>query len=127
MIDLILPPVALQERYGIFVGNCDTLHVERNAISTRRFFKFRFELSVIDGIRVFGFLGRLIVVRQNELRGCTIGVRFHAIQGRDPLDATEMNMRKQWLVADNMASNAATAVLVETPRPRMVREIENYA
>lgn len=53
--------------HGIFVGNCNSLVIENNYLTFQRFRKTS-TLS-INGIRVFGTLGRRIVIRQNHLVG----------------------------------------------------------
>jgi hypothetical protein len=59
----------VKERHGIFVGNCDSFVIENNFLSLRRFTSTA--NSSIDGIRIFGFLGRRQVIRQNHLAAAT--------------------------------------------------------
>ncbi len=57
------------------------------------------------GIRVFGHLGRTMIVRQNHIEGANVGVRF------EPLGALASGIQAcQWLVADNMATQSAQPV-----------------
>ncbi|TVQ17824.1 MAG: right-handed parallel beta-helix repeat-containing protein [Leptolyngbya sp. DLM2.Bin15] len=55
----------VNERHGIFVGNCKSLVIENNYLSLQRFRGTA--ASPIDSIRVHGFLGRRIIIRQNHL------------------------------------------------------------
>jgi hypothetical protein len=55
----------IKERHGIFVGNCNSLVIENNFLSLQRFSTTA--NSNIDGIRLYGFLGRRIIIRQNHL------------------------------------------------------------
>ncbi|MBM0740403.1 right-handed parallel beta-helix repeat-containing protein [Phormidium sp. CLA17] len=58
-------PNTNQKRHGVFVGNCSSLVIENNYLTLRRFNGTA--NLFIDGIRVFGTLGRRIVIRQNHL------------------------------------------------------------
>lgn len=55
----------IKERHGIFVGNCNSLVIENNFLSLQRFSTTA--NSDIDGIRLYGFLGRRVIIRQNHL------------------------------------------------------------
>ena len=52
----------------------------------------------IDGIRVFGRLGRSIMIRENHLTGFNVGIHFE-LRGASP--ATPM-----WLINDNLAEGS---------------------
>ncbi len=55
----------VNERHGIFVGNCKSLVIENNYLSLQRFRGTA--ASPVDSIRVHGFLGDRIIIRQNHL------------------------------------------------------------
>jgi hypothetical protein len=55
----------------------------------------------IDGIKVFGYLGWMAIVRQNHIINATTGIRFVPL---------EFLHKPQWIVADNMAQGAAITV-----------------
>jgi hypothetical protein len=99
-IGVFLSPAA-DERHGIFVGNCDSLIVKDNYVQVRRFPVTQF--LPVDGIRVYGFLGWMMIVGQNHLVNCTTGIRVQ------PLGSTAQ--AHQWLVADNAMPGAAQAVI----------------
>lgn len=112
-IGILLSPV-VRDRHGIFVGNCDSLIVQDNYARVKRF-PVTSEVS-IDGIRIYGHLGRMMVVRQNHLVGSTVGIRVKALSGDEG--------KPQWIVTDNVAPNSKSAVLA----PPKVRGIaDNYA
>lgn len=114
-IGVLLPPGA-RERHGIFVGNCDSLIVQNNYASVRRF-SVTSPLS-IDGIRIYGHLGRMMIVRQNHLVGTTVGIRVEPLTVAGTKQGTP-----QWIVTDNVAPNADKAVTA----PSSVRKPYNYA
>jgi len=109
-----LSPVA-RGRHGIFVGNCDSLIIQNNYASVQRF-PVTSKVS-IDGIRIHGHLGRMMIVRQNHLVGTTTGIRVVPLSGAE-------HGTPQWIVTDNVAPNARNAVIA----PSSVRgRSDNYA
>ena len=114
---LVLLSPAARERHGIFVGNCDSLIVQNNYASVRRFSVT--SQASIEGIRIYGHLGRMMIVRQNHLVGATVGIRVVPLT----VAGTGQGRRSQWVVTDNVAPNARNAVLA----PPSVRGIaDNY-
>ncbi|SET07047.1 hypothetical protein SAMN05216326_11115 [Nitrosomonas marina] len=101
-IHVLLPPVTVHRRGGIFCGNCNHLSIIDNHITIQRFSFSR--QTEIEGIRIFGTMGRMFIVRQNYMSNCTIGVRVHPI-GSNP------DINNQWMVADNMMPQASLAVV----------------
>jgi hypothetical protein len=97
-IGIMLAPVAFRERYGIFIGNCNSSIVENNYIRVKRFL---FTLQKhIEGVRIFGYLGRMMLVKGNHLEHFTIGFYIN------PLNQIDKQLF-QWAVTDNMAPNAS--------------------
>jgi hypothetical protein len=102
-----------RDRHGIFVGNCDSLLIEKNNIRLSRVPAT--EQLEIDGIRVWGQLGDRIHVTQNHLRGdrradtdlsiFDTGIRVHPNSQR-PAGAL-------WLVDQNVAPARQTPVRAE--------------
>ncbi len=112
-INLIVAPVTERRRGGIFVGNCNNLTVQNNQILTQRFPLSR--RVRLEGVRVFGLLGRMLMMNQNYMTHCNIGIRVTPVEiGNDSV---------QWLIADNMMPNAQLAVAA----PRIVRSRNNLA
>lgn len=109
---LLPPPEVSSERHGIFVADSDSLLVENNQVIV-----WRFESTAgtaIDGIRVYGGLGPMMLVRQNHVVGCTTGVFVRPV---GPAGSQLL-----WLVADNAAPG--TTVAVDAPDTR-VRKRDN--
>jgi hypothetical protein len=99
-IGVFLSPAA-DERHGIFVGNCDSLIVKDNYVQVHRFPVTKF--LPVDGIRVYGFLGWMMVIGQNHLVNCTTGVKVQ------PLGSVARPY--QWLVTDNAMPSTAQPVI----------------
>jgi hypothetical protein len=118
-IEAIVPSTAVGERHGIFCGHNASLVIENNLLSLRRF-GWGVQQRV-EGIRVYGNLGALMIVRQNHMLGFTIGAFIN------PLNYSKR--RQQWLVADNMAVSSQHAVEITPPAAGLepLRESENYA
>jgi hypothetical protein len=104
-----IPIQTVRERHGIFVGNCDSATIVDNYVNIDR--SLLPDIKV-EGIRIFGTLGRRVMVRGNQLDGCTLGVLFHPLT---PLP-TGNNAGKrdvQWIVDDNVAIGAAPLLNIE--------------
>lgn len=121
-VNCTLPSTATGERHGIFVGNGDSVLIDDNKITLQRTGSTS-ELH-IEGIRVFGYMGKRMIVRHNHIADFNTGVRFN------PLNPLGDPRRPQWLIADNVASvsitNDNTNIPIADQRAR-VRQSENYA
>ncbi len=64
--------------YGVFVGNAETVRILGNdmALSPRPNFRQFFA----QGIRIWGFVGREVLVSQNRISMATMGVRLHHVE-----------------------------------------------
>jgi Family of unknown function (DUF6519) len=91
---------ATRGRHGIYVGNVSSLKIRSNRLSLER--PAGSQAVQIDGIRVFGRLGRSVFIRENHLDGFNIGVNF-VLRGTAP--ATPM-----WAINDNLAEGSSPAV-----------------
>lgn len=117
-IEAIIAPLAMA-RGGIFSGNCDTLKINNNFVRLRRLPLTRRMLA--KGITAHGFFGDMMIVSENHLVDCTVGVYINFLN-------TDIGQRRfQWRVAYNMAPNAMRIVEVEGERPRAVTKVNNFA
>jgi hypothetical protein len=91
---------ATRGRHGVFVGNVRSLSIRGNRVTLAR--PSGTQNMQVDGIRVFGRLGRMAIIRENHLTGFNIGVRFE-LRGALPL--TPM-----WMINDNLAEGSNPAV-----------------
>lgn len=92
-IRLRVPPLVIHRRGGIFVGNCNHLTISQNQINVQRY-QWTSQ-TPIEAVRVFGQLGRMMIIDQNYATNCSVGFRIV------PLDAN-LKSKYQWLVADNL-------------------------
>jgi nitrous oxidase accessory protein NosD len=102
---------AKNERHGIFVGNCDSLLVESNYINIKRDPRKKI---MIDGIRVYGHLGKFMIIRQNHVVDFRTGIFIK------PLNVVSTPL---WLVQYNMLQNSEKQV----DAPNSVKKEQNYA
>jgi hypothetical protein len=101
-IELRVPVEFAQAPRGVFVGNVGRVAVRDNVV------------SVVDGatragIQIEGRLGSQVLVRDNALLNCTVGVGIADHTG--PLIFVP---KRLWLVADNFAPGADPAVVAPT-------------
>ena len=101
-IHVTLMPESIVERHGIFVGNCQSLLVEDNFLDCERLGPA--SRLAIEGIRVYGFLGRMAYITRNHLSGFTTGIHIA------PLNNLADGATSMWRVNDNVAFGAAHSV-----------------
>jgi hypothetical protein len=95
-IDVVLTPDAVRGRQGIFVGNCDSVIAEANRISLQR---TPSATLPVDAIRIWGFLGRMVIVSHNYVQGFSTGANVQPM----PLPAGVPGPGNPlWLIADNL-------------------------
>jgi hypothetical protein len=111
-LDIWLPPTGVRERHGIFVGNCNSLVIESNMVSLRTFTTTQNQR--IEGIRVYGHLGKRMIIRQNHITpNFTIGIYVN------PINTVSTPL---WIIHDN-----AALVQVQGGKISGVRLARNYA
>ena len=100
-----LTALAGRARAGIFVGNySDSLIVENNTFQLGRLTGVTLPVPPVDGVRVYGVLGRMLLVRQNYLEGFETGVRVRPLRMLP-------NQPNLWAVTDNMMPGSTTRVV----------------
>ncbi|UVO55689.1 DUF6519 domain-containing protein [Sphingomonas sp. SUN039] len=93
---------------ALFVGNADTVRIERNNID---WFATPMKNRYAQGIRVWGKLGRYLVVAENRIEVASLGIR---IKPSDPVD-DGLWKRYLWLVADNLVDGVDPALVMRVP------------
>jgi len=101
-IYLTLMPESVVERHGIFTGNCKSLVIEDNHLECERLGEAK--RLRIDGIRCYGFFGRMAYITRNDLIGFTTGIRIA------PINDTVAGQSSMWKVVDNIASGSNPVV-----------------
>lgn len=104
-----LPTSATRDRHGIFVGHCNSLVIEDNFIGLQR--AQRNTNLRTEGMRIFGTLGRRVVVRHNHLGPqFSVGVTFA------PLNAP-LPVQPLWIITENVMESATSKVDVPGRAP----------
>lgn len=94
---------ATRSRHGIFVGNADSIVVRENYATLTTVPAL--EDVDVDGIRLFGYFGRYINVRENHTDQFPIGIQV-IVRG-------EPAKKPMWQVFDNFTANASQSVFKE--------------
>lgn len=123
-LEVTVTPIVLRRPEGIFIGNTDSQVVDGNHVVVTRTADAGH--ITMDGITCHGHFGARLLVRDNHIRQATIGIRVVPLNGRAP---------RRWLVLDNLAEGAKTAVSAPTsvdvfgnmPGGITYRDLENLA
>jgi Family of unknown function (DUF6519) len=104
-----LPTSGTRARHGIFVASANSVVVEGNYVTVTR--AQRAQGLPVEGIRVFGTMGRRVIVRHNHLtQGFGVGVTFAPLNLPLPLAPL-------WMVTENVMESSATKVDVPAKGP----------
>jgi|GEM_PF-5971635 len=105
-IAVLVPAEGARARHAIFVGNADRLRVIENDVS----FSDLAEGDPLpsDGIRIHGFIGRAMTVRDNVVDSFPGGITMSLYQAKGGGQAT---LARMWAVEDNLIIGAATVSL----------------
>lgn len=111
-------------RFGIFVGNANSLDIEANRV-TQTAANIE-DVPASDAIRVVGYLGQKVIIRGNYTSDFAMAVCVVPLDHDRPGQVESGSKRpyyiepimagSQWLVIDNMIENASAAA--PAPRPR---------
>jgi hypothetical protein len=115
-IGVLVPPEGARARHAIFIGNADRVRVTNNDMS----FDGRAEGDPIasDGIRIFGFIGRLMTLRDNMVESFPGGISLHLLMGKG---GGQLGLARMWAVEDNMIVGANTPVTLDGPLKAQVK------
>ena len=130
------------DRHGIFAGNCRSLRVEGNRVSLWQVTlpgtpadgvatfgndgedaipTPRERRHTMEGIRVDGLVGPMVIIRNNHMEGCSTGVRFYPIHYRSPNHGRRFEL---WNVAYNLAYDGDIAF--DCPLNRLASVIHEH-
>ncbi len=106
-----------RNRFGIFVGNAQSLLVQGNRVTVddERVFE-----AGMESLRLSGAYGRSMVVRDNHVSGTSTGINF-APQGALP-DGSEQCL---WVFEANLAEQGQVAIQCTEEVRRLLRERNN--
>lgn len=107
-IRMIITPIVTRHPEGLFVGSySDEMILEANAVSAA-FSASSAEINVhVEGIKVYGDLGSLLVIRHNTVSSVDSAIRVVPLNGSH-------TGHHRWLVADNLASGFESGVTIPT-------------
>lgn len=96
-IRVFVPAEGARARHGIFVGAADLLRITGNDLS----FATRAEGDWItsEGIRIYGFVGRLMVIRDNAIDSFPVGITLNMFMGKGN---NQISLARMWAVEDNL-------------------------
>ena len=92
-------------RYGILVGNAQSISIRLNQIDieTQR------DHRSIEGIRVFGWIGRFVRITDNRISGAEPGILFRHVPDRWN-DAENRNRTDSWTIASNLCEKSKSVL-----------------
>jgi hypothetical protein len=96
-ISVVVPPSEMGGRHGVYVGNAQAIQVTGNQLSYDS--RVDDDRIVTDGIRLYGYLGRQVIVRDNLLDGFPGGISVTAASKVPPSP-------RVWTAEDNVLSGA---------------------
>jgi hypothetical protein len=94
-------------RHGIFVGNARYVRVHHNRVFVYRAFRDIERQQNVDGIKLFGWYGPQVLVRDNVTMGTDNGV---LAGGLNP--APQYRAPRQWVVSGTMARGRSAVTVV---------------
>jgi hypothetical protein len=108
VVEVVAAVGATRSRHAIFAGNCDSVLVCDNFASLTRRAGFTGKpIRRIEAIRLFGYFGRYLLVRDNHVAEFSIGV---TVEPRGTLAGAPM-----WHVTDNFTAGATLPVQANSP------------
>ena len=111
-IRVVVPPEGARARHAIFVGNADRLRITGNDMT----FDNRAEgdpITTSDGLRVHGFVGRALTVRDNTVDGFPGGITLNLYQ--------ESSLIRMLSVEDNLSIGANPPMSISGPLKSQVK------
>ncbi|MEA3012181.1 MAG: hypothetical protein QOD42_726 [Sphingomonadales bacterium] len=95
---------------GLFVGNANTVRIQRNTLAWATP-KTAGDTKFAQGIRIWGYLGRFLLVGENRISIASLGIRIRPVE-----EVTQADMPKHmWLVADNLVDDVAASLVLKAP------------
>ncbi|WP_420124765.1 DUF6519 domain-containing protein [Nakamurella sp.] len=115
-IAVLVPAEGARARHAIFVGNVDRLRLTENDVRFTNLCEG--DPIASDGIRIYGFIGRAMTVRDNVVDGFPGGITLNLFQARG---AGQANLTRMWAVEDNLVSGASTPITAAGPLKSFVK------
>jgi hypothetical protein len=100
---LRLPAKGAYAPFGLFVGNVETVRIQRNRLDWAMP-KVGGDSRFTHGIRVWGYIGRYLLIGENRISIANLGIR---VQTADPIPAAQQP-QLLWLIADNLVDDVSS-------------------
>src|SRR6185369_7278611 len=100
-------------RHGIFVGSCESLVINQNRLTLKR--ALAAKAMPVEGLRVFGFFGRRIIVRENHLAPVSSSTAFNTGIVFRALNVPAKGEKRQWIIGDNAFESSPTRFEIPLP------------
>ncbi|MCC7564805.1 MAG: hypothetical protein KO206_00795 [Methanomicrobiaceae archaeon] len=110
-VEITATPLCPDPAHGIFTGNCRSLIAESNIVRVNNL-----RQADVVGIKVYGVLGPMIVLRQNHIENANTGILVRAV-------ATTDRGMPQWIAADNLTRGASVPI----SKPASMRDGSTHA
>ena len=104
-IHVIVPPEGARARHAIFVGNADRLRVSGNDLSYTNLAEG--DRLRTDGIRIYGFIGRAMTIRDNVVDSFPGGIRLMLLG--------PASLARMWTVEDNLIIGLSPWIILNGP------------
>ena len=93
---------------GLFVGNAESVRIQRNLLGWA---EQRTKSVYNHGIRVWGFIGRYLMISENRISTARVGICVR------PAKPVEENLLPKllWLAADNLGDDVTAANVIKCP------------
>src|SRR5262249_16867434 len=106
IVDGLVPTESARSRHGIFVGNSQSVLIADNTVSLAN--QAINDRVPTDGIRVWGVLGRDVLIRDNHLANYPVGVRVTFLA---PAKA-KAGRPVRWMVRGNLIDHATSGPVI---------------
>lgn len=120
-IQVVVPPEGALARHAVFIGNTERLRITGNDVRYESLTEG--DRITSDGIRVFGFIGRFMVVRENVVDSFPGGITLHlnVPSGFARGALSFLRSARMWAVEDNLIIGASPEVTVVGPLRSLVK------
>lgn len=107
---LRLPGEDVYAPFGLFVGNAETIRIERNTLAWSSI-RGSSETAFAQGIRVWGHLGPFLAIVENRIDTAALGIRVKSSSTVD----VDQHERYMWVASDNLVPNAGPGLTLRAP------------
>jgi hypothetical protein len=107
---LRLPGEEVYAGCGLFVGNAETIRIERNTLAWSSI-RGSSKTTFAQGIRVWGYLGPFLAIAENRIDTAPLGIR---VKVSESVTAAKQ-AKYMWVASDNHVPNAGAGLTLRAP------------